>query len=111
MKRDDVLDALLAQTQEQLDALHSLLRSLQESLPSEAKSTAGDKHETGRAMIHQEMRQANESVVRAQQTFQALSKLKQGRGVAERVVEGVLVETNGPWVLIGVDLCRLVVND
>lgn len=110
MTRDDVLDALLAQTQEQLDALHSLLRSLQESLTSEAKSTAGDKHETGRAMIHQEMRQANESVVRAQQTFQALSKLKQGRGVAERVVEGVLVETNGPWVLIGVALGRLVVN-
>ena len=61
-------------------------------------------------MIHQEMRQANESVVRAQQTFQALSKLKQGRGGAERVVEGVLVETNGPWVLIGVALGRLVVN-
>ena len=53
-----ILGALLRQVQEARKEALQRLASLQEALESEAKSTAGDKHETGRAMVQMEMEQA-----------------------------------------------------
>ena len=61
-----VFDALESHLQASVKEGESHLSSLRGSLASEAKSTAGDKHETGRAMIHQEMRQVNDTLQRSQ---------------------------------------------
>ena len=86
------------------------LSSLQEALASEAKSTAGDKHETGRAMIHQEMRQVNETLQRSQSALRELTRMKMSSESPARVVSGVLVETTGPWVLMGLPLGKIDLN-
>ena len=83
------------------------LSSLQEALASEAKSTAGDKHETGRAMIHQEMRQVNDTLQRSQSALRELNRMQKSLETPSRVASGVLVETTGPWVLIGLPLGKL----
>ena len=85
----------------------SHLASLQGSLASEAKSTAGDKHETGRAMIHQEMRQVNDTLQRSQSALDELTRLRQVSIAPVRVASGVLVETTGPWVLVGLPFGKL----
>ena len=41
--------------EEKLELLQKAIDESQKALSSESKSTAGDKHETGRAMIHLEM--------------------------------------------------------
>lgn len=47
-------------------ALEEELRSTQESTTSEGKSTAGDKHETGRAMMHLEQEKLHKQLAEAQ---------------------------------------------
>ncbi len=101
MTKNDIFDALESQLHAAVEEGQGHLASLQEALTSEAKSTAGDKHETGRAMIHQEMRQVNDTLQRSQLALQELTRLRQVSIAPVRVAAGVLVETTGPWVLVG----------
>jgi transcription elongation GreA/GreB family factor len=48
----------------------------QEALTSETKSSAGDKHETGRAMLQLEMEKAGQQLASAQAMKEALSKIR-----------------------------------
>ena len=107
MTKNDIFDALESHLQAAVGEAQGHLASLQEALSSEAKSTAGDKHETGRAMIHQEMRQVNDTLQRSQSALQEWTRLKQVQTVPVRVASGVLVETTGPWVLVGLPLGKL----
>ena len=102
-----VFDALESHLQVAVSEVESHLSSLQDALTSEAKSTAGDKHETGRAMIHQEMRRVNDTLQRSQYALDELTRLRQVSVTPIRVAAGVLVETTGPWVLVGLPLGKL----
>ena len=102
-----VLEALQLHLTEAVEEGRSHLTSLQEALTSEAKSTAGDKHQTGRAMIHQEMRQVNDTLKRSQSTLQELKRMQKASVVPVFVTSGVLVETSGPWVLVGLPFGKL----
>ena len=107
MTRSQVFEALESHLHAAVKEGDRHLSSLQEALASEAKSTAGDKHETGRAMIHQEMRQVNETLQRSQSALRELTRMKKSSESPARVVSGVLVETTGPWVLMGLPLGKL----
>lgn len=107
MTRQDIYAALEAHLQEVVKEGESHLSSLQDALTSEAKSTAGDKHETGRAMIHQEMRQVNDTLKRSQSALHELTRFRQASTTPVRVVAGVLVQTTGPWVLVGLPLGKV----
>ena len=110
MTRSQVFEALESHLMAAVKEGDWNLSSLQEALASEAKSTAGDKHETGRAMIHQEMRQVNETLQRSQSALRELTRMKMSSESPARVVSGVLIETTGPWVLMGLPLGKIDLN-
>ena len=58
VNRGEVVAALDAAMQRENQRARDAFEALQRSLEGEAKSTAGDKHETGRAMVQLEMEQA-----------------------------------------------------
>ena len=107
MTRSQVFEALELHLSAAVKEGDRHLSSLQEALASEAKSTAGDKHETGRAMIHQEMRQVNDTLQRSQSALRELTRIQKSPEPPSRVASGVLVETTGPWVLMGLPLGKL----
>ena len=107
MTRSQVFEALELHLSAAVKEGDRHLSSLQEALASEAKSTAGDKHETGRAMIHQEMRQVNDTLQRSQSALRELTRMQKSSEPPSRVASGVLVETTGPWVLMGLPLGKL----
>ena len=53
-----IVAALETSMKEGLEQAQAAFQELQGSLEGESKSTAGDKHETGRAMVQMEMEQA-----------------------------------------------------
>lgn len=56
-------------------AVCKLISGLEESLASETKSSAGDKHETGRAMLQLEREKAGQQLAEAEKTKQVLLKI------------------------------------
>ena len=86
------------------------IQSLQNDLQSETKSSAGDKHETGRAMLHLEI----------EKTAQQLNSIHQMREVMDRidlskkfkiVSLGSLIETNIGNYFLAISLGQHKIDD
>ncbi|MBL4745587.1 MAG: GreA/GreB family elongation factor [Flavobacteriaceae bacterium] len=61
--------------QERAATIAQTIRSCKNDLNSETKSSAGDKHETGRAMIQLEMEKAGQQLASVQQMNTVLAKI------------------------------------
>lgn len=106
MKRDRVISFIRSELEARLQAAENRLSSLQESLSSESKSTAGDKHETGRAMVQLEMEQAEQARSRAQSALDYLrSLMPEQAGV--KAGAGSLVETDRGYFFLGPSLGKV----
>ena len=110
-KRQGIFDGLCAELDQNLKNRRDHLHSLRESLGSETKSSAGDKHETGRAMIHSEQARVQDSVNRLEAMLSKLRQYAAVIGPIQRVSPGALVETTGPWVLVGVPMGKVQLPD
>lgn len=60
---------------ERLKTIQNTIKEIQESLLSETKSSAGDKHETGRAMLQLEREKAGNQLAEIQKTKEILYKV------------------------------------
>lgn len=105
--RDVILKHLLDHVDKDLSEAKARMASLKESLGAESKSSAGDKHETGRAMIHLEQERVQDTVGRLEHMRGILVQRAAQSKAIQRVSPGALVETTGPWVLVGVPLGKV----
>ena len=55
--------------------IHNQINEIQESLTSETKSSAGDKHETGRAMLQLEREKVGQQLAEVEKLKEGLSKI------------------------------------
>lgn len=60
--KEELYEACKAFVAEKKSTLHHIMMSNQKALENESKSSAGDKHETGRAMLHLEMEKASQQI-------------------------------------------------
>ena len=68
-----------------INRIQNNIQDIQESLSSETKSSAGDKHETGRAMLQLEREKLGQQLAEAEKTKRVLSKVpleKASKGIA-----------------------------
>lgn len=88
-----------------MNAITVRVNALKESLGNETKSTAGDKYETGRAMIHLEQEQLAGQLaeITAQQNLLLQTDIVT---VAGTVRQGSLVQTDKAWFFISIGLGR-----
>lgn len=90
--------------------IQSHIQDLQKDLQSETKNTAGDKHETGRAMLHIELEKAGmqlKALTEQQQMLNRLQESYQNR----RVVLGSVVITSGANYFIAISLGQIHIDD
>ncbi len=75
----DIKQKLLDQCQynidQRLQRIQQTITDIQESLSSETKSSAGDKHETGRAMLQLEREKAGQQLAEVQKLQEILVKI------------------------------------
>lgn len=62
-------------TEERISRIRTSIQGIQTALTSETKSSAGDKHETGRAMLQLEREKLGQQLAEAEKTTQALAKI------------------------------------
>ena len=76
-----------------IDRLKKQLEELKASLGSETKSSAGDKHETGRAMLQLEQEKLGKQMYEAEALYKVLQQIPKDNK-QEKVALGSLVTTN-----------------
>lgn len=84
---------LLQLLQNKLNVLEASFAEKREDLLSESKSTAGDKHETGRAMIQLEQEKLSGQLLQVQKQRDMLLRINPEREY-KTVQAGALVQTN-----------------
>jgi len=74
-KKEQLYTVCLEFVENRFQTIQNTINEIQESLTSETKSTAGDKHETGRAMLQLEREKAGHQLAEIQKTKALLSKI------------------------------------
>ncbi len=95
---------------QKIDSVLQALNELREGLQSETKSTAGDKYETGRAMVHIEQENLGRQLQALQAQMAALEQIDTA-AYTGKVIAGSLVRTNKGYFFPGVALGKLAIDD
>jgi len=114
MKNDELKENLFNQCKEfvnsKLATIENTIRSNQADLASETKSSAGDKHETGRAMLQLEMEKAGQQLKGVTEMKLVLERIHihETSGVCKM---GSIVKTEKINYFIGISAGKLVVEN
>nr|WP_072987443.1 GreA/GreB family elongation factor [Pseudozobellia thermophila] len=90
--KQQLLDHCTAFVEGRLARIRKNIASVQESLQSETKSSAGDKHETGRAMLQLEREKLGRQLGEAEKMKEVLGRVKI-TGASDTAALGSLVKT------------------
>ena len=81
-----------------------------ESLKTASESTAGDKHNTSRAMMHIEEEKLNEQFAQLLQLKKLINKINPNKTNLS-ITLGSLIKTNHGWLYISIPLGNLTINE
>jgi hypothetical protein len=91
---------------EKRKSLELQIHALRQDLQSESKSTAGDKHETGRAMLQLEMEKLGARHLSVQRELQLLERINTSRE-SDTLQSGSLALINGSWFFVSIGLGKI----
>ncbi len=92
--KEKLYEKCLLLVNEKLHQLNTAYAESKEALGSEAKSTAGDKHETGRAMIQLEQEKMSRQLLETQKLNTILKRINP-KSHCSKVQSGALITTGG----------------
>ncbi|MUU79172.1 3-oxoacyl-ACP synthase [Winogradskyella endarachnes] len=92
-----------------LEVIQNTISDIQVSLTSETKSSAGDKHETGRAMLQLEREKAGHQLAEIEKQKQILQKINV-ESKHQKVALGSVIKTTQANYFIAVSAGELVVD-
>lgn len=101
--KKELLQLCEQEIQHKLQTVHKTIKAIQEALQHETKSSAGDKHETGRAMLHIEREKAGNQLANLQNQLRILNKISRTNQHTQ-VGLGSLVYTNQAIYFIALSL-------
>ncbi|MCT4700194.1 3-oxoacyl-ACP synthase [Tenacibaculum haliotis] len=93
-----------------LQTVEEIISSNQKALQSETKSSAGDKHETGRAMLQLEMEKAGQQLSGITKMKEILSKINVDK-VSKVAHLGSVVKTSKASFFLSISSGKLMVNN
>ncbi len=99
-----------AYTQQRIERIQSRMTSIQESLTSETKSTAGDKHETGRAMLQLEREKTGVQLAEASKIHEILGKIDSSSSATIAKLGSIVYTTQGNY-FISISIGQIDLND
>jgi hypothetical protein len=107
--KENIIHQLTLNQQNRLAELEKDALDLKTSLSSESKSTAGDKHDTGRAMIHLEQEKMQHQFHETQSKITLLNKISQLPN-SSKAQFGTLVQTPHAYFLLGIGLGKQTIH-
>jgi len=110
MERIEIKKLVLNYLKNQITNINSQIVALAQDAQNDAKSSAGDKHETALSMMHLEQEKLNlklAELLKMQQSAQQLAENK----LSEHVVLGSIVHTNSAIFYVSVPIQPIIFND
>lgn len=107
MKKSEVLSALRTALNDKITSFESELNDLQFALSQDSKSTAGDKHETSRAMAQLEQEKLGKQLGDLVQMYQRLEGIN-AESVHSSIHLGSLVKMTNGFFFIGIPFGQLI---
>jgi transcription elongation GreA/GreB family factor len=96
--------------QDKIDIYQDLINSLTEDAQNDAKSSAGDKHETTLSKLHIEQEKIANKLKEALEQLAILSKLDISP-ISDKVILGSLVKTNHLMVFVSTALPKITIDN
>ncbi|WP_179344570.1 3-oxoacyl-ACP synthase [Winogradskyella ursingii] len=95
---------------QRLVIIQKAINDIQNSLQSETKSSAGDKHETGRAMLQLEREKAGQQLAEIETQQQILNKIKP-ESKHQKITLGSIVKTTNVNYFIAISAGEITLED
>jgi hypothetical protein len=108
--KTDVYEACQEVIKQRISFLKNLLEELQQGTLNDAKSSAGDKHETAISNMQLEQEKLNKQLASAKEQYSQLAKISP-QLVNGQMSAGALAQTNHGWIYISVSLGKIIVGD
>lgn len=107
------LDIALQRTKERITMIESALETARDSSNDDTKSSAGDKYETSREMIQQDINRYQKQLVEAKKDLQQLISIEStiGDDTPDFIKLGSLIQTSTGLYLIAISIGALKVRD
>ncbi len=96
--------------EDKIKSLNSMMQEVSDSANAESKSSAGDKHETGRAMMQLEQEKLGNQLKEAEEQLAEFNKIDFSKP-SQLITQGSLVETNKGYFFIAGSIGKLIANE
>ncbi|MEN8185885.1 MAG: GreA/GreB family elongation factor [Bacteroidota bacterium] len=114
MAKEEIKEEILKKCKERINTqIHNIEKTIasnRKALESETKSSAGDKHETGRAMLQLEMEKASQQFASVNQMYQIINRISLEVNT-EIISLGSVVKTSFQYYFLSVSIGEIKVDD
>lgn len=108
--KEEMIQACIATIQDKNKVLQEVFATHQNALFNETKSSAGDKHETSRAMVQLEMEKAAQQITVIENMAKTLGKIKI-QLPSSAIKLGSLVKTNLGYYFLAISLGKVEIEN
>jgi hypothetical protein len=108
--KQKVFGACFNLLEEKINSLSTILSELEEGTQNDSKSSAGDKHETARAMMQLEQEKISKQLKDLLEQKSQLKKIGVPVAVAQ-IKTGSLAQTNKGFLLLSISLGKILVDE
>lgn len=109
LSKNQVYQACLYLISQKINNLENTLAELAEGIENESKSSAGDKHETSRAMLHNEQEKIAKQLHEVQLQKSVLEQIP--NMPTNKIGLGNLIKTNKGYLFLAIALGKIKVDD
>lgn len=109
MEKSKIIERLISRIEASLNNIQEQVYELNMVLQSEHKSSAGDKHETSRSMVHLEQEKLEHQRLQQAKQLEVLNSINDVNEQHD-VIFGSLVITDSATFLLGVGLGKVVID-
>lgn len=110
MQKQQLIQVCTDYLKDKISSLNAIIKEVSESSNSENKSSAGDKHETSKAMMQLEIEKLGTQLKEAEGQLAEFEKINFIK-FFQSIEQGCLVETNKGYFLIASSIGKLTVDD
>lgn len=107
MNKKDVIEVCVDEVKKRMEEVELAIEEANSSLVEDTKSSAGDKYETGREMIQQDLNRFQQQLALAHNDLLILERIEHLK-INNNVGLGALIQTEKDWYFIAVSIGKIV---